>query len=144
MCPPRTRSAPDHARRAARGRAPGRRSPGQDTAAGLMHHHHANRRGLALSQQTCHTVDLRGHLPVLARRQVRAAFDPDDQQVRRRVNRLEVGAEHLGEARVPAGQARPEIEQGDVVVAGHRQDRGAPSRFTKALAARTGGRARAA
>ena len=90
---------------------------------GLMHHHHAQLLRTRRGQQACHTVDLRGrHFPVLVPPGARGV-DPDDQQVRRRVNRLEVGAEHLGEARVRAGQARPEIEQGDVVVAGHRQDR---------------------
>jgi hypothetical protein len=88
----------------------------------LVHHYHAQLLRAGCGQQLGDTIDLcRGHLPVLVTPCARGV-DANDQQIRRRMNGREIGPEHLGVARVRAGQPRPKVEQGNVVVAGDSQN----------------------
>ena len=84
---------------------------------GLVHHDDAQLRRDSVLHQSGHTVDLqRGDLTVFVSPGSRGV-DADHQKFRRVVHRFEICAERGAVPPIRAAQARPQIEERDVVVA---------------------------
>ena len=85
---------------------------------GLVHHHHAQLRKFGMLHQSGHTVDLqRGYLAIFVSPGSPGSrgVDANQQEFRRSVHGLEIRPELDAVPPVRAAQARPQVEQRDVV-----------------------------
>ena len=89
----------------------------------LMHHHHPQLRGIGSFQQSGHTIHLRCRDLAMLVPPWPRGVDAHHHQLGRAVHGLEIRAERADVAAIGAAKAFPQVEQWNVVVARHGQQR---------------------